>query len=182
MSQLARSANVSPLNDQERLFAFWLDAVKHGFGNGEATTCAPRRSQFRHAFRFAGGQFEYREEFAGAVSWGGDEVIVRDLDTVVWRLSAHGAFELPFRDSLDKFSVQMRDAASERLKEALSHVRCDADLVDFMPRGPFEIKFEDGWTYRCRWQGDFTEFDGVEIVSRKKVSILTQRFHGGVIR
>ncbi len=181
MSRLAQTTRIPAPGEQERLFAFWLNAVRHGFGNSKATRCAPYRRQFRNAFRYASGQMEYREEFAGTLSWGGDEVIIRDLEVVDWRLSAHGVFEPPFVDETAS-SRAIRSGAGERLIEALSHVRCDDALVDFKPRGPTELRMEDRWVYRCQWFGDFSDFHGTEHVSKDGVTVLTQRFHGGIIR
>jgi hypothetical protein len=166
-------------SSEERLFAFWLKAVRYGFGNCEATPCAPKRRQFPLAFRFASGSHEYREEFAGTIHWGGDEVIVHDLDRVAWRLSAHGTFEPPFR-GLENDGLAIREVAPERLREAISSIRIDDDLDAFVPRGPLEYRM-DSWVYRCAWEGDFSEFSGVERVSREGVTVLTQRFHGGMI-
>lgn len=171
---------VLELMDERRyaeIFDFWRRAVQHGFASRESHPCAPYRRGFAHAFSYGHGVYDYCEEFAGEMMWGGDEIIFRDLSMPVWRLSATGAFEPLFRKRGYREDAQER--AREVLREALMQVRL-GEMVSFMPRGPLEFCVDD-YTYHARFEGDFAEFLGMEWVSHNQMTVLTQRFHGGLL-
>lgn len=176
----------------DELFAFWKKAVLYGFVDRRAHLVCPQRRGFDHAFCYTGARnLEYREEFAGALRWSGDELIVHDLDRPMWRLSLHGAFEpwlfvdeplalsCGFGDSaVDTSSVRLQ--AAQKLREAISFARRSV-AEEFLPRGPLVYRMDDLWVYRCAWEGSFEEFQGEERLSHNGTRVLTARFHGGLI-
>lgn len=179
-ASLAREQTFGPrpigLNE---LFAFWQSAVLHGFANQRAHLVCPQRRGFTHAFRYTGERnLEYREEFAGALRWSGDELIVHDLDRPMWRLSLHGGFEPWLVDEETRDPTLVREAPA-RLREALNECRRQPD--GFTPRGPLAFHMDSHWVYRCRWEGSFEDFHGSETLSHNGTTVCTAHFHGGLI-
>ncbi len=162
----------------EELFAFWRSAVAHGFADRMARPVCPQRRGFPYAFRYTGDRnLEYCEEFAGALRWSGDELIVHDFDRPMWRLSLHGACEPWLIDEETRDPILVQEAPA-RLREALNECRREPD--GFAPRGPL-IHRMDMWLYRCRWEGSFEEFHGSETLSHNGTTVLRAHFHGGLI-
>ena len=115
--------------------------------------------------------WNYRDSFTGFYVSTGQEII-RFKKQPVWFCNYGGGLIEEYWGDKDFFK-ELESFLQICLREGI-----DADK--FIPRGQ-DSHNSDDWGYKCNWEGDISNFSGLEEISYKDKVVFSHRFFGGKI-
>ena len=145
---------------KREMIEFLLRAKKATYAS-DGDRVAPSRGCSQD-LEYCEGEYKYYDTYLGGESFAGEEAVWKN-GVPIWSMNYIG------RVTGDNFSIVF-------LKEALLNVPFDKPF-----RGP-ECFEKDGYTYKMECVGDFSWFQGKEIISYNGKEIYECFFHGGNIK
>lgn len=147
--------------NKERLINFLCEAKKATYAGGGSEELKSSRPN-SHDLVCEKEELKYIDSYLGGDNFIGEEAIWEE-NKPIWGMNYTGR-------------VVGEDFSGKFLKEALSHVTLE------MPyRGPSRYE-KEGYTYKCRIEGEFEWFVGCEKIFFNGVKVYECMFHGGSIK
>ncbi len=143
----------------KRIIDFLITAKKVTYaGKGTETKSSRPKS---HDLEYEKDGLKYIDTYLGERKFAGEEALW-DNNTPFWSMNYCGR-------------ILSDDFEGDFLKEALFNVPIDMPF-----RGPLEFK-RGNFYYRCKVDGDFDWFNGVEEIFKNGIKVYECVFHGGSI-
>ncbi|WP_373835772.1 DUF5680 domain-containing protein [Bacteroides heparinolyticus] len=146
--------------DNKDIISFLIRAKKSTYASGDNVVESTRTGSCD--LKYSEKNLEYYDSYFGTNPFIGEELLLLD-NKVIWSMNYVG------RKLDDKLEYDF-------LKKALLSVEPEMPF-----RGPSIYK-EDNYTYKCFTEGDFTWFQGYEMIEYKDQVIYECYYHGGEIK
>lgn len=143
---------------------FLVEAKRNTYAGGRARKIDLKEKG--NLFVYEKESFQYRDKYYGYDPFGGQEVVSKN-GKIIWIMNYYGMILCQEISSKDVYNF---------LRRSMSRISVDRPF-----RGPENFKEKD-FEYKNEFEGDISDFRGIEVIYYKDKKIYSLTYHGGFVK